>query len=350
MNKTFRDLLSIVFSLAILGMSLYIIHGFLLPLAWAATIAIATFPFYLAWRKLCGRFVQWSAFSFTLLVALVIALPLSTAFSLLFKELHAFFLFLIQINKTGLPIPLWLQNIPLLGPHLSHFWDTYLTKPHGINELLVHYNLHLKPAGSLLSQIGMSVVGRFMILFFFLLSLFFMYRDGNKLIDQMNLIGHRYLGQRWIIYAHKLPAAIRATVNGTIFVGLGVGALMALSYSAAHIGAPVLLGFATALLAMIPFGAPLVFLSVATVIFAQGHIVAAILISLFGFLVLFIADHMIKPFLIGNATRLHFLAVLFGILGGVESLGLIGLFVGPIVMVLLTTWWSESQKHPFLTE
>ena len=57
----------------------------------------------------------------------------------------------------------------------------------------------------------------------------------------------------------------------------------------------------------------------------------------------FFADHFIKPAFIGGAIKLPFLAVLFGILGGVETLGLLGLFVGPIVMVLFLTLWQESQ-------
>ncbi len=344
MNKVNRDVTSIVLSLSIMAVTLYLIHGFLLPLAWAATIAMATFPIYVRWRKCCGRFEQFAAITFTLVVAVVIALPLSTAISLVINELHTFYLFLVKINKFGEPVPTWVPHIPLLGQHLAAYWTENLASPSSINQLLLHADLNLKPAGTLLSQIGVSVAGRFVVLFFFLLSLFFMYRDGSKLIDQLNHVGHHYLGDRWSIYAHKLPAAIRATVNGTIFVGLGVGALLAGSYTLAHVSAPVLLGFATALLAMIPFGAPLVFVSVSLILMAQSHVLSGVLIMVYGFLVLFVADHLIKPFLIGNATRLHFLVVLFGILGGVETLGLIGLFLGPIIMVLFTTWWTESQK------
>ena len=58
---------------------------------------------------------------------------------------------------------------------------------------------------------------------------------------------------------------------------------------------------------------------------------------------MFVADHFVKPVLIGGTTQLHFLAVLFGLLGGVETLGIIGLFLGPMVMVLFMTLWRELQ-------
>ena len=56
------------------------------------------------------------------------------------------------------------------------------------------------------------------------------------------------------------------------------------------------------------------------------------------------ADHFVKPVLIGGAIELPFLAVLFGILGGVETMGVLGLFIGPIVMVLFVTLWQETQE------
>ena len=65
-----------------------------------------------------------------------------------------------------------------------------------------------------------------------------------------------------------------------------------------------------------------------------------------GFLLIFVADHFIRPALIGGATRLPFLWVLIGILGGVETLGLIGLFVGPAVMAILVMLWREFLEHP----
>ena len=61
---------------------------------------------------------------------------------------------------------------------------------------------------------------------------------------------------------------------------------------------------------------------------------------------MFVADHFIKPVMIGGAIELPFLAVLFGILGGVETLGLLGLFIGPMVMVSFITLWQESQGTP----
>jgi len=106
----------------------------------------------------------------------------------------------------------------------------------------------------------------------------------------------------------------------------------------------VLWAAATGVLAIIPFGAPLAFGAAAALLAVQGATVAAIAILVWGAIVLFIADHFVRPAMIGNATQLPFLAVLVGILGGVETLGLIGLFVGPVIMTLFVTLWHEEKR------
>src|SRR5207244_1324608 len=96
-------------------------------------------------------------------------------------------------------------------------------------------------------------------------------------------------------------------------------------------------------LAIIPFGAPLAFGAVAALLLFNGYTVAAAAILAWGMAVLFVADHFVRPTIIGSATKLPFLAVLLGILGGVETLGLIGLFVGPVVVTLFMTLWHEEK-------
>ncbi len=103
----------------------------------------------------------------------------------------------------------------------------------------------------------------------------------------------------------------------------------------------MLLGAFTALAAMIPFGAPVAFGLAALLAAAQGGVTAAIVVAVAGLVVTFVADHFVRPVLIGGATRLPFLWVLLGILGGVESFGLLGLFLGPAVMAALVLLWRE---------
>jgi predicted PurR-regulated permease PerM len=132
-------------------------------------------------------------------------------------------------------------------------------------------------------------------------------------------------------------------VNGTIVVGIGVGFLMGICYGLLGVPAPTLMGVFTALAAMIPFVVPLVFGIVALILMMHGAMISAIIVISWGTLVMFTADHFIKPILIGGATQLPFLAVLFSILGGLNTMGILGLFIGPVFMVLFITLWNELQ-------
>jgi predicted PurR-regulated permease PerM len=109
------------------------------------------------------------------------------------------------------------------------------------------------------------------------------------------------------------------------------------------VGVPHAIGFAiiTCILAAIPFGAPITFCSAALLMLANGSVFSAIGLTVFGFIVVFVTDHVIRPIVIGGASRIPFLLVLLGILGGLSSLGLVGLFIGPALMAVFVAIWRD---------
>lgn len=343
MNANHKELISMGLTIGIVALTLFIIHQFIPSIIWASIIVIATYPLYNRWRWLFGARDNLSALTFTILLSLVLLLPLSWLVGLLIKESQLFITFLQRINNEGGSAPEMFKTIPLVGADLIAYWEEHIGKPGSLRGLLSNWHLTLTPTGHYLKAIGVNLAHRSVQLGFTLLSLFFFYRDGDKLFLQIQHVGEYCLGARWFRYADKLPSALRATVNGTIVVGIGVGVLMGICYGLVGLAAPTLTGFITALAAMIPFVVPIVFIIVALVLFSVGSTVGAIIVLVWGTLVMFVADHFIKPVLIGGAIQLPFLAVLFGILGGVETLGLLGLFVGPMVMVLFVTLWQEPQ-------
>jgi predicted PurR-regulated permease PerM len=126
-----------------------------------------------------------------------------------------------------------------------------------------------------------------------------------------------------------------------VLVGLGEGAALGIAYALLGTPHPALLGAFTGLLAMIPFGAPVVFTLAAALLLIGGSITKAAILMAFGFIVIGIADHAIRPVLIGGAAKLPFLWVLLGIFGGLETFGLVGLFLGPAIMAALISLWRE---------
>ncbi|WED43680.1 AI-2E family transporter [Legionella cardiaca] len=345
MNENHKELISIGVTVGIVALAIFIVHRFIPSMIWAAIIGIATYPLYLRWRSFFGNHHNLASLLFTFILALLFLLPLSWLVSILIKELQLFINYLQLINREGGQAPSLLQQFPIVGNDLVNYWDTNVGQPGKVRNLLSNLHLSLTPASYYIKQVGVNLAHRGFQLGFTLLTLFFIYRDGDKLNQQVSHIGQFCLGQRWFRYADRLPSALRATVNGTIVVGLGVGFLMGICYLLVGFPAPTLTGFITAFAAMIPFVVPIVFAIVALILLSTGSMIGAIFVVIWGTFVMFVADHFIKPVLIGGAIELPFLAVLFGILGGVETLGLLGLFVGPIIMVLFVTLWQEPQGN-----
>lgn len=344
MNQNHRELISILFTTIIILLTIFVAQRFFLPVAWAAVIAIVSWPIYQRVEKWFGNRTLLASSCLTLIITCVVALPLFWIVMIIIKESHLLINFLVAANAHGEPTPLWLEHLPWVGSYLKNIWLDTLGQPQGISNLLASSNVgSLKPVNEFLKKLGFQVAHRSFIFSFVIICLFFFYKDGHRIRRQINAIGQYCLGDRWYLYAKTVPSSLKATVNGLVLVGIGVGVLMGISYAIAGMSAPALLGAITAVLAMIPFGAPIVFGIVSLILLAQGHMVMGISIFAWGALVMFVADHFIRPSLIGGAMQLPFLAVLFGILGGVETMGLIGLFLGPAIMVLFITLWREPQ-------
>lgn len=341
MDKHHRDLISIFLTISLVCISVFVIHRFIPSLLWAGIITMATFPLYRRWERFCHGYKNISSITFTVLVSILIGLPLSWLISVLVIETQVFINFIVHVHKHGETAPEVFVSLPFVGKELSSYWQQHFGQPGGIKSWLTGLHLSLTPLSYYLKQIGVSVVHRSVQFGFTLLCVFFLYRDGEVFVKQIDKVGDVCLGKRWAHFADQLPQMLRATVNGTVLVGLGVGMIMGTAYGLLGFPAPAIAGFFTAVAAMIPFAVPFVFVIVAFVIWLSGSLLNSIIILVLGTIVMFIADHFVKPVLIGGTTKLHFLAVLFGILGGVEVFGVIGLFLGPIVMVLFMTLWRE---------
>jgi predicted PurR-regulated permease PerM len=346
MTETQRDVLSAGFSLAIIAASLFVTQRFLLPLLWAAILCIATWPLYRRALAACGGREMLAAALVTLLGAVVFITPLALGASQAAHQAPALAQLVASANTDGLAAPAWLHRIPFAGDAIYDWWQATLGQPHGLAHLLHDSSMgRMQSASEVLKRVGSGVLHRVIDVGFAFLCLFFFYKDGAALQRQLDSIGAHLIGdRRWTLFALKVPVAVRATVNGLVLVGLAEGVLLGIGYELAGLPSAVLWAAATGVLAIIPFGAPLAFGAAAAVLAWQGATVAAIAIAVWGGIVLFVADHFVRPSMIGNATQLPFVAVLLGILGGVETLGLIGLFVGPVVMTLFVTLWHEERR------
>ena len=331
-----------VFLVAILVLvAIWILRPLLPALAWAGVLALATWPAR-EWLIRKGMTTSGAAISLTLLVGILIVGPLIVLAIEMARETVVIVRTVHELREIGLGTPSWVLQVPFLGDYVASWWQDYLADPDAAKELLgraesldfMHWTRSL----------GSEAVNRLVILAFTLLTLFFAYRDSPTIAKQSRIIADRLFGPSGEHLGGEAIVAIRATVNGLVLVGLAEGAVLGFAYAVAGVSHPVLFGFATALLATVPFGATAVFVIACFTLIMQSRITAAVLLFVFASIVVFVADHFVRPALIGASTRLPFLWVLLGIFGGLETFGLIGLFVGPAIMAAVIAIWREGAK------
>jgi predicted PurR-regulated permease PerM len=336
----------LVLALGFVLVGLWILHDFLPALAWAVVLSIAIWPLYrrvqLLWPGRVGRIVVPLLVTFA--VGIVFAAPLILLGVAIAHEMRLLFPLLREARQHGIEMPGFVLDIPIVGSSIAEWWNANLADPATAQDLLGRVNPRMLAESA--REYGGEVVRRFVTFLFTLLTLFFLFREGGSLGDELLALSDRVLGQRGETIGRHMVAAVHGTVVGLVLVGLAEGIILGIVYIAVGLPYPASVGAATSVLAVIPFGAPLIYTVAALYMFSTGQTLAAIIIFAAGSVVVFIADHFIRPALIGGSARLPFLWVLLGLLGGLETLGFIGLFLGPAIMAALIALWREWTESP----
>lgn len=288
--------------------------------------------------------------SFTLIVGLVLFLPVGLAIHQAAQEGQSLLQSLAQIRQNGLPVPEWLPQMPL-GEQGARWWTANLSDPSSASELLGG-TLDKEAQAAWTRTLGGQVLHRMFLFMMALISLFIILQNGawigNRVLDTADKI----LGDPGERLASKMVETVRGTVNGTVVVAVAEGIIIGASYVVAGVPSPLLFALLTIAFAMVPLGAWVVFTSAALLLAVQGgSVFAASAVFLFGAVVMLIGDMFVWPNLVGSQARLPFLAALIGIFGGLQTFGLIGLFIGPMILGALWIVWREwLLRSPSLEE
>jgi predicted PurR-regulated permease PerM len=336
-----QQLARLALAVALVGMGAWTLHTYLSALAWATVFAIATWPL-IEWAQ-----AKWPPGKHNLLVpsiataavALLFIVPLILVAVEVGREAHGVMDMVQKARTSGIPVPDFVQKLPVGRSEAVGWWQENLADPQGAADLLGRVNRGQVVDAS--RTLGALVLRRTVLFGFTLLTLFFLFRDGQCVTEQMIIASRQAFGPRGEQVGRQMVASVRGTVNGLVLVGLGMGLIMGVAYAFAGVPRPGLLGAFTAIAAMIPFGGPFAIGAASLLLLAQGETTIAIGLFVFGMVLTFAADHAVRPALIGGATRLPFLWVLLGILGGVETWGLLGLFLGPAIMAALMLLWRQ---------
>ena len=339
----------LIVALALAGLFLLtyrVLFVFLVPVAWAGIMAYVSWPLYARLRSRLGGRDNLSALLMTMLVAIVLVLPLIWVVLMLDAELTMLYQKLSQrVGQGPMILPPFLHNLPVVGSSIEDFInsvdldsDTFSAQLRAWGEMSLH---HL---GGIADLVGKNVAK----MMFSIFTVFFFYRDGETVVDQVRTVLRRVLGGRVDGYLAAMGSTTRAVLYGLGLTALVQGVLAGLGYWLAGVPSPVFLGMLTMVIALIPFGPLLAWGSVWLWLLSEGRYLPAFGLLLWGVVVVSWVDNFVRPMVISSASRIPFLLVLFGVLGGLGAFGMIGLFLGPVILaVAMAVWreWVEETAH-----
>jgi len=340
----FQRIARAILGLFFILMGLYTIHGFIVALVWGGVFAIASWPLYArAQRWFAGRGTRFLLpVLFTAAIALVFLIPLTLIGLEAAREAQNVLHWMQTARHEGVPVPSWVGHLPWGRPQVTAWWQSNMADPQAVSDLFHSFDAGHSVA--MTQRVGTQLAHRGMLFAFAIVTLFFLFKDGEGIMRQSLIASRRAFGKRGESIAQQIIASIHGTLAGLVLVGLGEGIIMGLAYVVAGAPQPLLFGVVTAIAAMIPFLAIPTIALASALILVKGSTLAAVITLCCGVVVNFVADHFIRPVLIGGSTELPFLWVLLGILGGVETWGLLGLFLGPAILSVVYLLWRSAAR------
>ncbi len=322
-------------ALGVLGyLTFLILFPFWEAIMWSVILSAVTWPIYRPLRKLLRLPDTAAAILMSLLVLAALALPMGLIVSALVREVAPAYNTAVKFLAAAPPPPPWLDRVPMV----SDFWrESFAALHSGSGAGRQWIAPLLRPGARLLAFAGDTALQFALSLF----TLFFIYRNGDRYAAQVRAVLHHLFGDPLERLLKPTREAMRSVFAGVILAAGAQGLVAGIGYTLAGIDAPILLGVATAVLAIVPFGATLVWGGAAIALLSAGAIWKAVFMAAWGLLLVSTVDNLVRPLVISGTSRLPYLQTFFAILGGLAVFGLIGLFLGPALLALWMVLWNE---------
>ncbi|MBW7901658.1 MAG: AI-2E family transporter YdiK [Rhodocyclaceae bacterium] len=339
-----RTLLAVACIAGLVGASFWILKPFLGAAVWAAMLVVATWPLFLALERRLGDRRGPAVAIMALALLLLLVVPLWLAIGTLVDNADRVADWGRTLAERGLPPPPdFVRALPLIGERLAGFWrETAAAGPEGLIGRATPYAANV--GAWLAAEAG--GVGVMLVQFLLVVALAaVMYGSGEAAAAKLLRFGRRLAGERGENAVVLAAQAIRG-------VALGVGVTAIVQTLLGGVGLAVagvpFAGFLSALMLMLciaQIGPMLVLLPAAGWLFWSGDTGWAIALFVWS-LIVGTLDNFLRPVLIKRGADLPLLLIFAGVIGGMLGFGLIGLFIGPVVLAvtwtLLEAWVADA--------
>ncbi|MGY4284216.1 putative PurR-regulated permease PerM [Bradyrhizobium sp. LM2.7] len=341
------DVIQLAIRLGLLAFLVYwtfvLIRPFVPILAWSIVLAVALYPVFDLLSRLLGGRPRLAA---AILTLINLAIVIGPATWLGLSALDGVKEFAGNLGAGSLMVPSppeGVKNWPLIGPQLYEYWTQASSN---IRVALREVAPYLKPlAGVLLALAGNAGVGTLK----FLLSVAlagFLFPYGSQLAAAGRAFLYRIVPEQSEYFLELGGATIRAVSQGVIGVAIIQSLLAGLGFKLAGVPSAGLFAFAVMILTIVQIGAAIVLLPVIIWIWTDKDFTTALLLTLFLGMVGAL-DNILKPIVMGRGLTTPTLVIFVGVIGGTLAHGIVGLFIGPIILSLaweLTVAWIRTDR------
>lgn len=341
------DVVQLVIRLGLLALlilwTFFIIKPFVPILTWSAVLAVAFYPAFNWLTKCLGGRPRTAAI---ILTVIMLGIVIGPAAWLGISAVDGIKDIASQIATGDVVLqsaPEQIKGWPLIGPYLYDLWNL---AHNNVRAMLREITPYLKPvAGVLLSLAGSAGVGTLQ----FLLSVLmtgFLFPHGPRLAGAIRGFLFRIVPGQSEHFLELSGATIRAVSQGVIGVAIIQALLAGVGFKLAAIPSAGLLAIIVMLLSIVQIGAAVVFLPVVIWVWMSMDVMPALLFTIF-FAIVGLLDNILKPLVMGRGLTTPTLVILVGVIGGTIAHGIIGLFIGPIILAVaweLVAAWIRIER------
>lgn len=324
-----------------------VLAPFLSAILWASILTFTTWPAYALLRAKLRLGPSSASALMVAITTVVVVLPLALAAPGSAGEVQQIERWLTGSLTAGLPPPpSWMHEIPLVGPTITDLWNRWA---HDLSAMVAFF----RPYFGIGVQFGLGLLlglANGVLQFVFALFVaFFLYISGEAIAERLVFVVRRIAGER----ADPLIAVTGETVRGVVYGILGTaviqGLLTTFGLWVSGVPSAVLLGVIAGAMSVLPIGAPVIWIPSAIWLLANGETGWGLFLFAWGAVVIGSADNIIRPYFIARGAKLPFLLTTLGVLGGAFAFGLLGVFLGPVLLAVAYTLvleWSGRRDAP----
>jgi predicted PurR-regulated permease PerM len=315
-----------------------LIQAFLQPIFWAAVLATIFHPLYAWCERRLGGYSNVASVATIFIILLVVIAPLGLTGSAVASEASVLYDRIATGELDPQSVIAWIER------HLPVATDLLAQVGLSPDELRAELSTAAVSASRYLAteavNIGQNAIRVGGLTFLMLYLLFFFLRDGTALLDV--IVGAVPIGdarERHLL--NKFAEVSRATLKGTLVIGIVQGGLGGLLFGLLGIDAAILWGVVMGILSLLPaVGAAVVWVPAAAILIFTGEAVKGIILLVGGSVLIGLADNVLRPLLVGRDTQMPDYLILVSTLGGLTVFGLSGVVIGPVIAALFLAVWD----------